>query len=417
MANSQAHSDMLLRQQQLLITMCNSFNLLCQSFQDLNAQALAQQQTQSPYATAPQHGPSVPANVPAVRLPEINTSIPAASSVQQSLQIQVGPTVSTLPVAVQQARAVANSSTPAASVQSAVVNNSTSGPATAAMNPELVTAVVGSNVKTQIEFRPFPKAIPRITLSRHPRCQELSFFDKQVPVANELVTGQEQSDKEDLESSLDLYHDNSSHPSVNLGDPVPESHRVNNSVISHFSEDDKLKPLLKFCPFSLTYSGKKCPLGEDCTLKKICHANSISLRGCTREGCEFSHEHIVTCGGLVRKGHCKYLEGKGCRLNHDQELRTTVRELIPDHVEYRVFGAKKQVVEEAVTQHDGNTDEVEQPVTQHNSDEIEQTVTKHGFDEAEQTVAQDNSDEVEEIVTQDEGSGEDDFSVTFYMIG
>lgn len=416
MANFQAHSNMLSQQQEWLTNICDrqlqSFNTLSQqqfqSFHDLNAQALAQPQTQSPYATAPQHGPSAIANAAAVQLPEINTSTPAAfsvqqsvvntsapaafsdkpamvntstpaaSSAQQSLQIQVGPTVSTLPVAVQQAQAVANSSTPAASfVQPAVVNNSTSGPATAAMNPELVTAVVGSNMRAQIEFRPLPKAVPRITLSRRPHCQELFFFDKRVPVTNELLTGQEQSDKEDHES-LELYHDDSSCTSVNLGDDVPESRWIipNTSHPEDHPEDHELKALLEFCPVSLTYSNKKCPLGDNCTLKKICH-NTTRKHGCLNKDCEFSHEHTVSCGNLLKNGHCRFLEGKGCRYNHDQESRTTVRELIPDHVEYRIFGAKKQVVEEAVTQHDGNTDEVEQPVTQHTSDEVERPITQH----------------------------------------
>ena len=102
MANFQAHSNMLSQQQEWLTNICDrqlqSFNTLSQqqfqSFHDLYAQALAQQQTQSPYATAPQHGPSALANTPAVQLPEISTSTRAASSVQQSLQTQFGPTVS-----------------------------------------------------------------------------------------------------------------------------------------------------------------------------------------------------------------------------------------------------------------------------------------------------------------------------------
>lgn len=151
MANLQAQNNMLLQQQQLLATMCSqqlksfnkqlkSFDILSRSFRDLNAQALAQQQYQSSYATAPpvQHGSSTTANAAVVQLPVINTSTHDASSVQQLLQIQFDPIVSILPVAVQQPRAMINTFTHAvSSVQRPVVNNSTSGPAPApAVQPQ-----------------------------------------------------------------------------------------------------------------------------------------------------------------------------------------------------------------------------------------------------------------------------------------
>ena len=375
MANFQAHRDMLLQQQQLFTTLCDqqlqSFNMLYQSFPDLNARALAVQ-----------HGPSAPVSAASfVQQAGVNTSTsgPApAPTVQVQIREPLDPDTttetyhigapSTLPIPMPLLNETGTDA-----ISAVDFDNLPPEPATAAMSPELDTPVVGSNVKAQSEFRPFPKLVPRITLSRRPRCQELLFFDKQVPVANELVTGQEQSDKEDHASSPELYHDHSSCASINLGDTVPESRYTIPSSVHNDEENHELKALLEFCPVSLTYGNKTCPLREDCTLKKICH-NTTRKHGCTNKDCKFSHEHTVTCGSLRKNGRCRFFEGKGCRYNHDQELRNTISPSIHDHVELRIFGAKKQVVEETITQDDSG--QVEEAITRDDSGQVEEIVTQ-----------------------------------------
>jgi hypothetical protein len=157
------------------------------------------------------------------------------------------------------------------------------------------------------------RLVPHITLSPRPPCDKLFFFDGHLPGNNNPEPDEEQSDdNEDEEFTLEFYDNASSYPSVNYEAPIPETRHANNSIVSDSTENAELKALLEFCPFSLTFSGKKCPLGEDCTLKKICHRNS-NPRGCSRgEGCEYSHEHVratyITCSFCEISSYIDYAD-------------------------------------------------------------------------------------------------------------
>lgn len=218
--------------------------------------------------------------------------------------------------------------------------------------------------------RRFSKPVPHIKPTLPP--EEDLFFDGPQPDISEFGIGgeQEPSDDEDEDEIMPIVEINersSACQLVNYQEFVPERR-----AIGRTTENEELKALLQFCPHVLTYMDSKCPLGEDCTLKQICYNNS-RLNGCRREGCKFSHEYVATCRRLLKHGHCRR---KNCTLNHDFELRNTIREAIPDHVEFRIFGVKNSIMTQ--TYSDG---------------------------EAEVVAAQNKSNgETEEIVPQDEVS-------------
>ncbi|KAG9685857.1 hypothetical protein KCU95_g12063, partial [Aureobasidium melanogenum] len=93
---------------------------------------------------------------------------------------------------------------------------------------------------------------------------------------------------------------------------------------------EHVKSLLEYCPYSLTYSGRACPLGEDCTLKK--------------ESCPYSHDILVSCRTFLKDRRCKH--AAACTYSHDHDLRVAVRDKIDDHVKHRLFGAKIQAAQE-----------------------------------------------------------------------
>ncbi|KAH0347137.1 hypothetical protein KCU81_g3690, partial [Aureobasidium melanogenum] len=119
--------------------------------------------------------------------------------------------------------------------------------------------------------------------------------------------------------------------------PDPESTDFVSVDLEH------VKSLLEYCPYSLTYSGRACPLGEDCTLKKVCHRNSNPV-GCSKESCPYSHDILVSCRTFLKDRRCKH--AAACRYNHDHDLRVAVRDKIDDHVKHCLFGAKIQAAQE-----------------------------------------------------------------------
>ncbi|KAG9562972.1 hypothetical protein KCU71_g7106, partial [Aureobasidium melanogenum] len=105
---------------------------------------------------------------------------------------------------------------------------------------------------------------------------------------------------------------------------------------------EDIKSLLKYCPYSLTYSGRTCPLGDDCILQKVCHRNSNPV-GCSQTPCPYSHDVRVSCRTFMENRRCKHT---ACTYSHDYELRTAIKDTIDNHVKHRSFGAKIQAVQE-----------------------------------------------------------------------
>jgi hypothetical protein len=206
----------------------------------------------------------------------------------------------------------------------------------------------------------FSKLIPHITLSRRQHQQPLAFEGPEPDVRNLAIGYKEDSSDDDNddddddddddgdEISLEFYSGDhiSAYSSVNHKDLASENRYIDNSIFTNSAVNNDPKALLEFCPYSLTYAGRKCPLGDECILKKICYANGNGKKGCRREDCERSHEHVVTCRYLLKHGHCKQ---KGCQSSHDIELRKTIKESIDDHVVHRKFGVRVQ---------DGDADEI-----------------------------------------------------------
>jgi hypothetical protein len=217
----------------------------------------------------------------------------------------------------------------------------------------------------QRSAKQFTKLVPHITLSRRQGQQPLAFEGPEPDVRNlaigcEKNPSDEESDDDD-EISLEFYGSEhiSAYSSVEYEDFASENRYIDNSVITNSAVDNDLKALLEFCPHSLTYAGRKCSLGDECALKKICHANGNGKKGRRREDCEHSHEHVVTCRHLLKHSHCKQ---EGCQSSHDIQLRKTIKESIDDYVIHRIFGVRVQ---------DGDADEVKDGDVDEDEDEDE----------------------------------------------
>ncbi|KAI5241471.1 hypothetical protein E4T43_05435 [Aureobasidium subglaciale] len=176
-------------------------------------------------------------------------------------------------------------------------------------------------------------AIMQIRLEHFDRSKQVLAIDS-LPnrrVVNKIVAkvaepaeAFEDLEEAELESLYDYRGSDCS--SVNGPEQVPVNKYIDDTFADR-AEDDAAKHSLKeFCPVSLSYNNKRCPHGDRCALKKVCHFNP----GCRKDDCKFSHEVVVTCPFMLRKGHCSR---KDCKYNHDHEVRSIIQMFAKDHVD------------------------------------------------------------------------------------
>ncbi|KAI5237135.1 hypothetical protein E4T42_09261 [Aureobasidium subglaciale] len=160
---------------------------------------------------------------------------------------------------------------------------------------------------------------------------------------NTLAVDIEETD-DDTDDEVDFEMDFSGCESANESDHVPVDKYVDDRINDREAYDAEIANLMQFCPISLSTKG--CPHREKCTLKKVCYFNT-SRPKCRKDGCEFSHDVMVTCRDMICNGHCKREE---CRYSHGQ-VRKIMTMFAEDHSK-GVYGvAKDESSTEAVTAH------------------------------------------------------------------
>lgn len=181
--------------------------------------------------------------------------------------------------------------------------------------------------KTRKDVRRSSRPVPRITLPPVTRSRVL-YIEGPERDPKELAID---DDEEEEVSSDDEDDDQQNNFSLTYHT------RLNSHNGQFVSFDwDHMNDLLEFCPYSLTHSGRTCPLGEQCALKKVCHRNSSPV-GCSKKSCPYSHDVLVSCRTFLKDRQCKHA---ACTYSHDYDLRAAVREMIDDHVKHRSFGVK-----------------------------------------------------------------------------
>ncbi|KAI5270309.1 hypothetical protein E4T47_06277, partial [Aureobasidium subglaciale] len=174
---------------------------------------------------------------------------------------------------------------------------------------------------------------PKIRLEPFDRSKQVLAIDS-LPdrrVVNEIVAKVAESaeDSEDLkEADVDSMYSymGSDCSSINELEQVPVNKYIDDTFADRAEYDGAIHSLKKFCPVSLSHISKVCPHRDRCALEKVCHFNP----SCRKDDCKFSHEVVVTCPFMLRKGHCSR---KDCRYNHDHEVRSIIQMFAKEHVD------------------------------------------------------------------------------------